>query len=172
MLCFSCVIVKRLFISILLARVHLVLFFVSVYQKLLNNTHLHHTLKWKTSLKNLSLRNSLGTTPLGFVRSFPKWRSRDQVTAPDSLLAPKVAPLPSAGRQSFERFLADGVHIDRKHFWRRCRGQIFCSWTTFYLSFFLVFTLFFDRFLVWTPLILDLNPSSDSTIINHTRVFN
>ena len=76
---------------------------------------MHHTLKRKTSLKNLSLRNTLGTTPLGFIGSLPKRRSRDQVTAPDSLLAPKVAPLLSTGRQSFKRFLADGVHIGGKH---------------------------------------------------------
>ena len=105
MLCFSCVIVKRLFISTLLTRVHLVLFVVSVYQNLLNNTHPHHTLKRKTSLKNLSLRNSLGTAPLVFVRSLPKQRSRDQVTAPDSLLAPKGCTSPFCQETAIQKIL-------------------------------------------------------------------
>ena len=33
------------------------------------------------------------------------------MTTPDSLLAPKAAPLPSARSQPFKRFMADGVHI-------------------------------------------------------------
>ena len=61
------------------------------------------------------------------------------MTTVDALLAVKAALLPFAGRQLFEIFLDDGVHIGGQHFWHNCWGQVFLFLEYDFFLFFWIF---------------------------------